>query len=481
MKMKTDKLLLELKKAVDNVEIVDAHSHNIVAINSDYPFLKCFSDANGDALINASYTINFKRGLRELTELYGPSLALSLGLHTVQEIRQSLGLEQSALTCFEAAKISAILIDDGIDQLDKMVDIEWHKKVVPMVGRILRVERLAERFLTREDPERCPHLFEAGWPRPTSTQPSFCSPVRPKNLNSVGLLVAQNLDGSDGATWTLDSFMEIFTKELKSYPLDFQSIYSRVVQTMFLLMSNPLYLHNLFEDKRFTNSRLVLLHASYPFSKEASHLASAYPQVYLDFGFAIPKLSFHGMISSVKELLKLAPINKVMFSTDAIAFAEAFNLGAKRACEVVFFVLRDAMVEGDLSITKAIAAVTDIFAENAKKLYKLHKLDVPSKDSDIEPHILSPFMKEDLHGSLKDSSIDSDVEPYISSYFQNEELNGSSKDVTLVRIIWIDASGQHRCRVSFTFAFKLLFSLMITNYLMICFTKPVTAQIFGPL
>ncbi|KAJ8535525.1 hypothetical protein K7X08_023245 [Anisodus acutangulus] len=188
----------------------------------------------------------------------------------------------------------------------------------------------------------------------------------------------------------------------------------------------------------------------------SSHLASAYPQVYLDFGFAIPKLSFHGMISSVKELLKLAPINKVMFSTDAIAFAEAFYLGAKRACEVVFSVLRDAMVEGDLSITKAIAAVTDIFAENAKKLYKLHKLDVPSNDSDIEPHILSPFMKEDLHGSLKDSSIDSDVEPYISSYFQNEELNGSSKDVTLVRIIWIDASGQHRCRVSFTFAFKLL-------------------------
>lgn len=132
------------------------------------------------------------------------------------------------------------------------------------------------------------------------------------------------------------------------------------------------------------------------------------------------------------------------------------NAGAKRAREVVFSVLHDAMVEGDLSITKAVAAVKDIFAENAKKFYKLHKLDVSSKDSDIEPHIPSPFIKEELHGSLKDSSTDSDVEPCISSYFQNEELYGSSKDVTLVRIIWIDASGQHRCRVSFTFVFKLL-------------------------
>ncbi|OIT19614.1 hypothetical protein A4A49_40649 [Nicotiana attenuata] len=415
------------------------------------------------------------RGLRELTELYGPSLSLSLGLHTVLETRRSLGLEQSAITCFRAARVSTILIDDGIE-LDKMVDIEWHKKVVPIVGRILRVEHLAEKILDK---------------------------------------------AADGTTWTLDSFMEIFTKELKSYPLNYESIYSRVVQNMFLLickklcfrglaintevtqkeaeeglsdvlragnpirisnksfidyifihalevaqsydlpmqihmgfgdkdfdmmLANPLYLHNLLEDKRFTNSRLVLLHASYPFSKEASHLASAYPQVYLDFGFAIPKLSFHGMISSLKELLKLAPMNKVMFSTDAIAFAEAFYLGAKRAREAAFSVLRDAMVEGDLSITKAVAAVKDIFAENAKKFYKLHKLDVSSKDSDIEPHIPSPFIKEELHGSLKDSSTDSDVEPCILSYFQSEELYGSSKDVTLVRIIWIGASGQHRCR-----------------------------------
>ncbi|XP_049410650.1 protein fluG-like [Solanum stenotomum] len=463
MKMKTDKLLIELKKAVDAVEIVDAHAHNIVPIDTDYPFLKLFSDATGDALYNTPHTLNFKRGLRELTELYGPSLSLSLGLHTVQETRRSLGLEQSAITCFRAARIYTVLIDDGIE-LDKMVDIEWHKKVVPMVGRILRVEHLAEKILDK---------------------------------------------GSDGATWTLDSFMEIFTKELKlvadkvvafksmvacrsglaintevtkseaeeglsdvlcagsplrisnksfvdyifmhalevaqSYDLPMQIHMGFGDKDFDMMLANPLYLHNLLEDKRFTDSRLVLLHASYPFSKEASHLASAYPQVYLDFGFAIPKLSFHGMISSVKELLKLAPMNKVMFSTDAIAFAEAFYLGAKRAREVIFSVLRDAMVEGDLSITKAVAAVKDIFAENAKKLYKLHKLDDSSKDSD-EPHISSPFMKEELHGSVKDSSTESDVEPHVSSSFQNEELNGSSKDVTLVRLIWIDASGQHRCR-----------------------------------
>jgi len=35
-------------------------------------------------------------------------------------------------------------------------------------------------------------------------------------------------------------------------------------------------------------------------------------QIYLDFGLAIPKLSVHGMLSAVKDLLELCPLNKVI-------------------------------------------------------------------------------------------------------------------------------------------------------------------------
>ncbi|KAK8638946.1 hypothetical protein V6N13_137354 [Hibiscus sabdariffa] len=73
-----------------------------------------------------------------------------------------------------------------------------------------------------------------------------------------------------------------------------------------LRLSNPLHLQKLLQDERFSRCPIVLLHASYPLSKEASYLASVYahvkilPQVYLDFGLAIPKLSVHGMISLVQ-------------------------------------------------------------------------------------------------------------------------------------------------------------------------------------
>lgn len=46
-----------------------------------------------------------------------------------------------------------------------------------------------------------------------------------------------------------------------------------------LRQANPLHLRNVLEDHRFLDCQIVLLHASYPFSREASYLASVYEQV----------------------------------------------------------------------------------------------------------------------------------------------------------------------------------------------------------
>uniref|UniRef100_A0A452YBV6 GS catalytic domain-containing protein n=1 Tax=Aegilops tauschii subsp. strangulata TaxID=200361 RepID=A0A452YBV6_AEGTS len=179
---------------------------------------------------------------------------------------------------------------------------------------------------------------------------------------------------------------------------------------------NPLYLRAVLEDERFAKCQLVLLHASYPYSKEASYLASVYSQVYLDFGLAIPKLSVQGMVSSLKELLELAPINKVMFSSDGYAFPETYYLGSRRARDVVYRVLSAACEDGDLSIEEAIDAVEDIFRRNASDLYKLNV----------------------ANGSIHQKTMIADSTIASSCVEQ---------DVLFVRIVWNDASGQHRCRV----------------------------------
>ncbi|MQM18844.1 hypothetical protein Taro_051842 [Colocasia esculenta] len=212
----------------------------------------------------------------------------------------------------------------------------------------------------------------------------------------------------------------IFTRSLEvaaSFDLPMQIHTGFGDKDLDLRLSNPLHLRNVLEDSRFAKCRIVLLHASYPFSKEASYLASVYTQVYVDFGLTVPKLSIEGMVSSVKALLNLAPLNKVMFSSDGYAFPETYYLGAKRAREVIYSVLCNACDDGDLTIPEAVEAIKGIFKQNALQFYNLKRIF---------------------------SSIDSKT---ISSPIAKIENKLSLDDVVFVRIIWVDSSGQHRCRV----------------------------------
>jgi hypothetical protein len=94
--------------------------------------------------------------------------------------------------------------------------------------------------------------------------------------------------------------------------------------------------------------------------------------------------------------------------------------GAKRARDVVYHVLSAACEDGDLSIQEAMESVEDIFRRNTSHLYKLNI----------------------ANGSINHETPTSGHSICLSSV---------EKDVLFVRIVWNDASGQHRCRVSISF------------------------------
>ncbi|OIW01572.1 hypothetical protein TanjilG_21152 [Lupinus angustifolius] len=398
----------ELRKAVEEVELVDAHAHNLVALDSNFPFINAFSEASGDALTFSQHSLSFKRSLKDIAELYGSASSLQ----GVEEYRRGTGLQSICSTCFKAARISTILIDDGL-KLDKMHHIEWHKSFTPFVGRILRIERVAEQILDEDFPDGSPWTLD-------SFTKAFVSNITVTVAGEIfalksiaayrsGLEINTNVakkDAEEGLTQVLAAGkpVHIANKNLIDYIL-LQSL--EVAQScdlpvqihtgfgdkdLDMRLSNPLHLRAVLEDKRYSKSRIV----------------------YLDFGLAIPKLSVHGMISSVKELLELAPLKKVMFSTDGYAFPETFYLGAKKSREVVFSILRDAIIDGDLSIPEAVEAAKDIFARNAIDFYKISSTNIA-----INSH---------------------------RNLLQKLNNNGLEADLSLVRIIWVDGSGQHRCR-----------------------------------
>lgn len=424
-----------LSEVVDRIPMIDAHAHNIASLDSQFPFLRCFSEAEGEAVKDVCHTLSFKRSIRDIAKLYNCDSTLE----GIEVCRNSLGLESICLKCFSAANISTVLIDDGV-HFDKMYPVVWHKKYVPAVGRILRIETVAEAILnqgpldgTTWSLEKFTELFQSTLKSHAKGVVAFKSIAAYRSGLNINPLV-KSQEAEDGLHIDLyarkpvrisdKSFIDyIFTLSLEvatSFDCPMQIHTGFGDKDLDLRLANPLHLRPILEDDRFKNCRIVLLHASYPYSKEASYLASVYPQVYLDFGLAVPKLSVHGMLSAVKGLLELCPLNKVMFSTDGYAFPETYYLGAKWARKVIVSVLSDACDGGDLSIQEAIEAAQNIFRDNAVSFYKLDEYSTQNVISEV--------------GMSATNS-------------QILDLEANKGKPKFVRLLWVDSSGQQRCRV----------------------------------
>uniref|UniRef100_A0A453N108 GS catalytic domain-containing protein n=1 Tax=Aegilops tauschii subsp. strangulata TaxID=200361 RepID=A0A453N108_AEGTS len=410
----------DLRRAAEETAVVDAHAHDLVAAGSTLPFIGCFSEADGDALALAPHSLPFKRSLRDIAALYDcdPSL------EKVEEFRRAQGLSSITSKCFQAANISALVVDD-VSTLDKTLELESHKAFAPKVYRVVGIETLAETIINE--------VWHGvlTWFRSLNEVANKIVGLKSMAAHRSGLEIdpsVSKVDAEDGLRKELATRrpLRITNKNL----FDYIFIHSLEIAVEFhlpmqihtgfgdrelgLRHCTPFHLRAVLEDKRFVKCQIVLLNASYPFSREGSYLASVYSQVYLDFGFAFPKLSVQGITSSLKELLERAPIKKVMFSTDGYAFPETYYLGAKWARDVVYRVLSAACEDGDLTIQEAIEAVEDIFRRNALHLYKLNVFHEKTT-------------------SIDDNTISS------SSCLGKD-------DVILVRMVWNDASGQHRCR-----------------------------------
>ena len=67
--------------------------------------------------------------------------------------------------------------------------------------------------------------------------------------------------------------------------------------------------------KAYPNTKIVLLHSSYPFTREAGYLTAVYQNVFLDFGEIFPFVSAEGQAAVVRQVLELCPTNKIMWSS----------------------------------------------------------------------------------------------------------------------------------------------------------------------
>jgi predicted TIM-barrel fold metal-dependent hydrolase len=114
---------------------------------------------------------------------------------------------------------------------------------------------------------------------------------------------------------------------------------------------------------------VMLLHA-YPFHRTAGYLAQMFGHVHLDVGLAI---NHTGVASDriVAESLELAPMTRVLFSSDAWGLPELVFLGSLLFRRGLARTLGRWVADGDWSLADAFRAVELIGRENARRVYGL--------------------------------------------------------------------------------------------------------------
>ena len=370
---------------VSTIPLYDHHAHALFreSVWRSAPLEPYFTEASDPAFLArfGRDTLAFRRGVRELAEFYGCASTVA----DVVAARRAVYYPDLVRRMFADARIGHWLIDDGL-WADDLLPVAECAALVPgiPVRRILRLEVELAGLVERHD--RASDLLNAfserveqaatrvaafksiaayrsgldiGRPTSAALEQSFSELRRAVVPGRAPRLVAKPL--IDAMLWAV-----LPIAAATRTPVQFHTGFGD--PDLDLRLANPLHLRPVFESRELLSLSVVCLHC-YPFVREAGYLASVYPGAYVDLGLTVPYASVHAMRTSLREAMHLAPVTKVLLSTDAQRTPETFWLAARWGRRVLGDVLETTMADGDLSVRDAEWAASRILFDNAATLY----------------------------------------------------------------------------------------------------------------
>ena len=136
-----------------------------------------------------------------------------------------------------------------------------------------------------------------------------------------------------------------------------------------LRTASPLQLRPILADPAYRSLPVVLLHGCWPYVREGAFLASVYGNAHLDLSYAIPFLATSEMAAMTRAALAVAPVTRLLYSSDGARVPELHWLGAHTARQVIGAALGDLVDVGDLDADDARRAGERILRDNAEQLY----------------------------------------------------------------------------------------------------------------
>lgn len=136
-----------------------------------------------------------------------------------------------------------------------------------------------------------------------------------------------------------------------------------------LRAASPLELRAIFEEPSYRAMPVVLLHGCWPYVREGAYLASVYGNAYLDLSYGIPFLSIGELTAMTRAALGVAPLGKLMYSSDGARVPELHWLGAHDGRRILGVTLGELVADGELSRAVAETAGERILNSTASALY----------------------------------------------------------------------------------------------------------------
>ncbi len=136
--------------------------------------------------------------------------------------------------------------------------------------------------------------------------------------------------------------------------------------------ADPFLLASWLSRPEFRSSQVVLLHAGYPWIEQASMMAHAFPQVWVDISWIMPWTSLRA-IECMRAFLAAAPLSRLMIGSGGHGTPEVAWLGAIVAKIALSNVLDDAVAAGLMADAAARRVAAMVLHDNAAQLYALEE------------------------------------------------------------------------------------------------------------
>lgn len=365
----------------DSIPLIDGHAHPLLPPETaaHEPFARYFTEAHDAEVVSrqAPHTLFYRHAIRELAGFLGCA-PREVAVVAARAARPFPAYVRGLLA---DARVEAVLVDDGYPRWGALPP-EWLARTGGIhVRRILRIERLIEDLIPAC--ESLKQLQVALINRLELARPELAGLKsiiayrsglgigRPLPEEAeVGLArVREQWGGTPGrlsAKLLLDYLVPVACAWAAAHGLPVQFHTGFGDRDIDLRTANPAHLRPLLEDGRLRGP-VVLLHASWPYTREAAYLASVYPNVYVDLSEATPLLAGPALTRVLEELLALAPVTKVLYGSDAWGIPEWFWLAARAARRAL------ATVLAGLPDDDATWAARRILHNNAAELYGLNE------------------------------------------------------------------------------------------------------------